>query len=230
MTEIILPVVVNLSTCSNPDLAKSWLEHEIYHIQVVVFDFDETITKIHSCSPRRSYEELNQMPLEELVADWIVFRNLVLCLKKLSMELAIASFGHKNIIKMVLDRIFTGYTNPFRDELIITPMSISKSHNIVWKEGYEAPNGYGKFTMISHIQKIVRSTKSSEIVLIDDSYRNCYEAMKHGYAVGNIRRLSRSHGLQSLVCNDPDIILTSEFVKIWNRFLTTFIHSPLSNH
>lgn len=190
-------------------------------ITVVVFDFDLCITQKHSCSI--SKDTFMSLPLSESLADPLVFRNLVHLLLRSGIKVAIASFGHKEIILHTMRRLFKSTPGdcPFNEDNIITPADASREYSVYWPEGYEPPPGYSKSDLIVCLQRKMRSSiPESQILLIDDSLTNCMDAIKHSYSAKLCCRLSRNQGLECL-CRDAYHEIPPEmFYEAWNSFIS----------
>jgi hypothetical protein len=88
-----------------------------------IWDFDLTIIKIHSFANHTKEDEIQSLSWKKLMChfyDPIFFRDLVYFLRGNKKKVAIISFGHYNVIKAYLDRLFDD-TNIFNKHNIITP-------------------------------------------------------------------------------------------------------------
>lgn len=175
----------------------------------VAWDFDCTITRIHTSN--LTLEQLAEMSLDDIVADIDFFKNTVEHLDNLGVVQCIASYGCKNIIIHVLNRIF-GNSCPIFIDNIITPATISKIHSIDWRDGHHPPHGYGKWSIMDYfINK--NKLKRESVVLIDDSFENCCSAKAKGYRAKCLKYYSKI----SLSSHDSN--LTPDNIEIfWEQF------------
>lgn len=203
--------------------------------RVVAFDFDDTISSIHST--RIPKEQFMSLDLTECVADPLLFRNLVLLLLRSGIQVAITSYGYKDLILHTMGRIFGGSpkelpTNeapdknvcPFNERNVITPSDASSELSIKWPEGYEPPKGYSKSTLIACLQKhLLIDTNQwypeSSILLIDDSITNYYDALQHSYCAKLCRHLCRKHGLECLCRESYSDIPLETFQRVFQQFI-----------
>src|SRR5665648_139384 len=91
-------------------------------VKLVVFDFDCTITSVHTC-PNMTPEQLESMSLDRVV-DVVKFRAFVDYLLRSNTNVAIASYGRKDLILSIMGQIFRD-TNPFNALNVITPLDVS---------------------------------------------------------------------------------------------------------
>ncbi len=195
---------------------------------MVVWDFDGTITKKHSCFFQKDF--YIEEKLSSIVADPLVFRNLNLYLNKMGIQLGIASFGKRDIITSILDRIFEREKNPFLPKNIITPKVIAKRDDIRWEEGFEPPPRYNKVTMIQHLLSSYLDEgitfDNKEVLLIDDSLVNCAHAKDSAYRYIFLQGFNRDHGFNPLALENVKEMFKSiskdEFASIWTKFLDTY--------
>ena len=131
---------------------------------MVVWDFDNTITRYHT-----SVGAMIHNP-NDVVKDQELFVKTINLLMKLNKKIAIASYGYKSIILSVMKRLF-GENNPFTDANVITPKDISSQ----WLEGHAPPPHYNKNFMLNLLGQRYQC-KSQEILLIDDSWPNIIDA------------------------------------------------------
>lgn len=165
--------------------------------RLIVFDFDQTITKIHVYA---KYRKLYRKKLEsnddfyKFVKDdlsknfldqgWIdqnkkyfidyffpeddKFSYLIKELIK-NNDIAIASFGNKKVIKYMIERYFDNKNikNIFSDKNIITPEDLGYSPQTFPKD---------KNTMLDELMKRFEITDKKKVFLIDDSEPNIEKA------------------------------------------------------
>lgn len=144
---------------------------------LVVWDFDLTITKIHT-HPHQ------QLTAQQVVADPETFVETCRQLQLHGVQLAIASFGHHQLIQQVLSELSIDFT------YIITPQVISDIYHLDWRDGYQPPFGYSKVTMLNYLSMLTQ-LPPGEILLIDDSAENCYRAQESGYQIMQVKCFSR---------------------------------------
>ena len=197
--------------------------------RVVAFDFDDTISSIHST--RMPKEQFMSLDLTECVADPLLFRNLVFLLLRSGVQVAITSYGYKDLILHTMRRIFGGTALagstehcPFNERNVITPQDASSELSIRWPEGYEPPKGYSKSTLIACLQKHLlidtdRWYPESSILLIDDSITNYYDALQHSYCAKLCRHLCRKHGLECLCYESYSDISLETFQRVFQQFI-----------
>jgi hypothetical protein len=77
--------------------------------RLVVWDFDETILRIHACGLLISPAAAAARPLEDDVADLPFFRSCVDAVVANGHLVAVASFGHYAVIQNYMDRICPGH-------------------------------------------------------------------------------------------------------------------------
>lgn len=210
------------------------------HIKCIIWDFDGTVTCVHT--PHIDISSLKTNPLNSIIADPLIFRNVILLLYRLGYNVGIASFGYRQKIIALLNRIFmktdaiksdellsTNNTNTEIDPIqefidkvykdlihsIRTPNSLDLQE---WKEGYEAPLGYSKVNLLDDLRDYWSSTLDNEIfinsncILLDDSIKNCLMAEMQGYKAKPIKHFSRHYGFEVLNIEDPKEL----FAKISN--------------
>lgn len=153
--------------------------------RLVVFDFDNTISQISTCRPQQlSVAEVQQIPLQNIIDDPTLFRQFVSYIQSLDISVAIASFGDKEVILTILNRVYSQENNPFGLNNIITPQDISAKYNINWSSCYEPPQGYSKNNMLELLAERFKISQNerSKILLIDDSIKNYQEARGGQYS------------------------------------------------
>lgn len=160
-------------------------------ISLVVFDFDLTVTGVHTCGEHPlTPEEIAKIPLETLLIDSDIFRRVVDYLLQHGKKVAIASYGNRDVIFTLMDRLF-GDANPFNEENVITPRVVSQTYDINWREcmsdpdrpehaPYYNPADYTKTNMLDILARRYHLPKD-EILLIDDTKLNVDRAVASGY-------------------------------------------------
>ena len=95
----------------------------ISNYDLYIWDFDLTIIKLHSFANHTKEDEIKSLSWKKLMCHFygpIFFRDLIYFLRGNKKKVAIISFGHYNVIKAYLDRLFDD-TNIFNKNNIITP-------------------------------------------------------------------------------------------------------------
>lgn len=170
---------------SNPTVRPT----DLTNYKVVVFDFDCTITKKHTCA-RKGHGDLTSDEasgldgLDEYVGrlNAIRFRDLVYLLESAQVIVAIASFGSKPVISAML-RLILGHK---RENLVevVTPGDIEKKNpnDRIWRDCHKPPPEYSKNDMLLLIKKRFNIQKNELILLIDDDSSNIEKAKREGYS------------------------------------------------
>jgi hypothetical protein len=167
-------------------------------------------------------EEAQNLDLDLIVADPIVFRNVNLYLQKAGFQIGIASYGRKEIISTVIDRIFQGTNegNPIRD--IVTPNILGTK----WKDGHEPPQGSEKIDLLRCFLRSHRSDETyspEEILLIDDKFENCFIAHNHCYRSRVVEKFGRKDGFLLLAEADyqklEKKLSLDDFCRLWEIFI-----------
>lgn len=162
---------------------------DLTNYEVIVFDFDCTITKKHTCAKKGSGEltpdyasELDG--LDEYVGrlNAIRFKDLVNSLQSAQVKVAIASYGSKPVITSMMRLIFGSSKGNLIE--VVTPGDIAKKNpgDRTWRDCHTPPQGYSKNDMLSLIKKRHNILKSENILLIDDDSRNIEKAQFEGYS------------------------------------------------
>lgn len=145
-------------------------------VQMVVFDFDCTISNVSLCSKKIDLRHVQNSDLEELI-DVIPFRRFVDFLVSQGISVGIATYGKKALVLEIMNRIWN-QNNPFTSNNVISPIDVSLQYKVNWKECYFPPKGLNKNTMIQMLQ---RNIPSNQIILIDDSEENIIHAREMNY-------------------------------------------------
>ena len=165
----------------------------IKKFKLIVFDFDCTITQIHTCKTRLTPEYAlsdEALPIYIGLLNAIRFKQFVNGLLKSGIKVAIASYGKQSVILNIMNLIFgfNTYQNPFSRENIITPNDIYDEKYGPWKECHNPPfgTGYSKNNMLRLIQENWRENETdvidnNEILLIDDDPKNILYAESEKY-------------------------------------------------
>lgn len=148
--------------------------------KLIVFDFDCTISRIHTCATKLNQ---NDAQLESNKIKYIgnveadSFKELILEILSSGRFVAVASYGEKRVILNLLFQIF-GLNNPFNELNVITPADISPT----WPECHEPPmfSPYSKNDMLNLLTQRYRLTPT-EIILLDDTGANVQRAISSGY-------------------------------------------------
>lgn len=151
---------------------------------MLVFDFDCTVTKFHTCGKNALNEQQANLPnaLDNYVGleNSLRFKLLIENAKKLGMRVAIASYGRKNVILALMNQIFGIVDNPFSVENIITPADIAEKFGIKWDECRKNPPMYNKNSMLDILSERYNIPKE-EILLVDDTEGNVETALESDY-------------------------------------------------
>lgn len=186
-------------------------------IKWVIWDFDLTITQIHTCAPNMTLEEAQNLDLDLIVADPIVFRNVNLYLQQAGFQIGIASYGRQEIISTIVNRIFQGTENPIRN--IVTPNILGTK----WKDGHEPPRGLGKVDLLRCFLQLNKCSPE-EMILIDDKFENCLAAHNQGYRSRVIEKFGRKDGFLLLAEEDyqklEKKLSLADFIQLWEIFIS----------
>ena len=166
-------------------------------------------------------DEAQNLDLDLIVADPIVFRNVNLYLRRAGFQICIASYGRKEIISTVIDRIFreTSEGNPIQK--IVTPNILGTR----WKDGYEPPQGSEKIDLLRcFLEGNLDETYSpEEILLIDDKFENCFSAHNHCYRSRVVEKFGRKDGFLLLAEEDyqklEQKLSLDDFRRLWDLFI-----------
>jgi hypothetical protein len=180
------------------------------NIQLVVWDFDCTITKQHTVSQQLSAD------LDLLMGDTDLFRQTIYGLLANGKKVAIASYGHKATILSLMNRVFPN-NNPFTESNVITPVDVANAYNVPWREGHEPPFNFNKNYMLQLLAD-KSQLSPSQVLLIDDSFKNVMLAKSAGYRTVLIRGCGYSRQLYpelGAIVNENN----ENFLVMWNNFL-----------
>ena len=139
---------------------------------LLVWDYDLTLTKIHTCSGVKL--NTNEEPLENFIADPELVKQTFLYQKMSGHDIAIASYGRYSDINTTLERL------GIKVDHIVTPDKIREIYHTNWYDGYAPPCGVNKVLMLNHLATIT-GYSTRDIILIDDSWANILDAQKSGY-------------------------------------------------
>jgi hypothetical protein len=185
------------STSETVSVDASAPDHETPHeigtenqqpVSLVVFDFDQTILRIHSWGERIAPGDVASRDLETDVADLDFFKRFVLKLVNRNIKVAIASFGQYEVIQKYMDRIF-------RDD--DGDGQIFSRHNITTPSQHGTDDGRcvvgGKVPMLDYlVEKMLGGIRgesnqgrwrrcTARVAFADDDERNILGARKAGY-------------------------------------------------
>jgi HAD superfamily phosphatase (TIGR01681 family) len=142
---------------------------------LIVWDFDRTITLLHTCQPIAiKKDQIQTMELRHLVADSNLLIATWTYLRAMGHTLAIASYGRREIIAALFERL------TLKVDHIVTPNMMKEVYGVDWYDGYAPPTGVDKVIMLNHLAKIT-GYKRNDIVLLDDTKINIDNALKAGY-------------------------------------------------
>jgi len=168
--------------------------------KIYVFDFDQTILRIHSYGSRIKADDVARRNLSEDVADKEFFQQFVASARHAGSSVAVASFGEYQVIQNYLDLITP---NVFDRTNVCTPSCVGG------KDGYTVPEG--KVPMMEHLIRNVLNQSPEEIkartVLFDDQPDNIERAQRSGY----------------IACFTPDAFTRQAWPSI-REFLPKSIH------
>jgi hypothetical protein len=190
-------------------------------IQLYVWDFDCTITGIHSCGNELLFSE--NVELRRVIADLDLFKQVIKRLRELGKEVAIASYGRKEIILQTMKKIF-GDENPFNESNVVTPQSITITPGRRWLDCHLPPAGFDKNDMLQLLQKRYRDNgqdfKNDQIILFDDTAENVDRAISQGYLGIKIPKAGCKGFNRNLNQVFPDLLThEDEFANLWSRYL-----------
>lgn len=201
-------------------------------IGIIIFDFDETLSKIHTCKT-----EINNF---DIIADPDFIVDLVCECQEMNIPLAIASFGKENIIYNVMNNLFSKYNmespfkigeNIFGNECIaMKPCKIEKSVkdkrlmelysktnkkkqfpcSVMNQNINEFDSAVGKLAQIEYITKYYNINKDDLIVFYDDSEQNIkiLELNQVKQKISNIKPIlvpKNQHLTRKIFCQDDQI-------------------------
>lgn len=195
-------------------------------IKVYVWDFDCTITKLHSCANKIYFTPF--APINSVIADVDLFRQTIFDLQKYGKEVAIASYGEKNLIFETMKKIF-GDQNPFSLENIVTPFDVSQQLGIKWLECHEPPPGYNKNYLLRILQERFRARgltfNNDELLLLDDTSNNIRLARDQGYYGITIPKgVTGCNGFnRNLSPYLVKILQEGNFPLLWGSFLQSML-------
>ncbi len=164
-------------------------------IEMVVFDFDCTITAVHSCmSPAPSLNKLMTSTDKE------AFKKLINKLLSNGIKPSIASYGRKAVILQLMGEIFSK-NNPFTSSNVITPQDISRH----WPECSNPPD-VGKMNKNNMMDLLRKRFNPTSMTLIDDDIQNVTRAIQAGY---NAVQVSSCAGMTKIAPQIVDLFLQS---------------------
>lgn len=147
--------------------------------RILIFDFDNTITKIHTIGlvgPNKDLTKIDTMQKSDLLSDLFNdsnFINKLINFKNDGNNIGIASYGYKNVIKYILNKF--NLTELF-DDAILTPADFNLN------EGYNVTKLLnGKNSIIEKFSQDWNQPDKHKIMLIDDDETNIFRAMNAGY-------------------------------------------------
>jgi hypothetical protein len=186
-------------------------------IKLYVWDFDCTITGIHSCGNELLFTE--NVDLRRVIADLDLFKQVIKRLRELGKEVAIASYGRKEIILQTMKKIF-GEENPFNESNVVTPQSITVTPGRRWLDCHFPPAGFDKNDMLQLLQKRYQDLKNDQIILFDDTPENVDRAISQGYLGIKIPKAGCKGFNRNLSEVFPDLLTNGEeFANLWSRYL-----------
>jgi hypothetical protein len=238
-------VYLSISMPTIPKVSKPKSYDNYSSLKMFVFDCDNMITRLSLVNIDIS--DILDMKLEKLVEDPKFFTQSVKFLIASGYKVSIASYGYKDKILILMQRLFAEYSDdndcPFNKENIITPLDLttckiedfpkvetfmscnlcnhafSKSYTMMpfveWKEGYEPPIGKGKWLMLERICE-KNQLYRHQIMLLDDSVTNCFQAIANGYNAKVVKNISRKKHFMNLKHEDFSI---EEFLQSWKIFI-----------
>lgn len=139
-------------------------------VNLVVWDFDLTILKVHSWGERISPDSVAKRDWEADFADLKLFRELVTCLKANGVKVAVASFGLYETIQNFLNLAFPDGT--FTRENISTPTTVGG------KDGWNVKGG--KVPQLNELTGRLGVAKEF-VMFFDDDLKNVTGARDEGY-------------------------------------------------
>jgi hypothetical protein len=161
-------------------------ENALGNVELVVFDFDLTILRIHSWGERIRPENVAARNLEDDVADLAFFRDFVTRLTLANVKVAIASFGQYEVIQKYVDRVFGDGQTFFSRENISTP----SQHGA--KDGYcvvggKVPQLHALTTKLLGAGKADAAQREwvaikKRVAFLDDSVENVKGALEAGFS------------------------------------------------
>ena len=165
--------------------------------RLVIWDFDDTILRIHACGLLISPAAAAVRPLEGDVADLPFFRSCVDAVVAHGHLVAVASFGHYAVIQAYMDRICPGRfscvcrSRQLGPLCVLTPppnrrSNISTPTEVGIPDGFEVPAG-----KVLQLEKLLSTlvlggsppgdANLQQVVFFDDSQRNVDRAIAAGY-------------------------------------------------
>jgi len=144
-----------------------------------VFDFDQTILKIHSFGSHIRAKDVASRDLEADTADIEFFRTFIDTMTSAGIPVAVASFGEYEVIQNYLDRLTPGV---FNRSNICTPSCVG------YKDGYSVPAGKNTMlelllkTMICNDGKAITTEMRKRTILFDDQQSNIEKAASSGFS------------------------------------------------
>ena len=190
-------------------------------IKLYVWDFDCTITGIHSCGNESLFSETTD--LRRVIADLDLFKQVIKRLRELGKEVAIASYGRKEIILRTMEKIF-GEENPFNESNVVTPQSVTITPGRRWLDCHFPPAGFDKNDMLQLLQKRYQSKdqnfNNDQIILFDDTAENVDRAISQGYLGIKIPKAGCKGFNRNLSEVFPDLLTNGqEFANLWSQYL-----------
>uniref|UniRef100_A0A6C0J0X4 FCP1 homology domain-containing protein n=1 Tax=viral metagenome TaxID=1070528 RepID=A0A6C0J0X4_9ZZZZ len=146
-------------------------------VKLMIFDFDCTITNFH-LSSSVTLEEISSRPLSEFI-EAPLFKAFVEYLLRRGIQVAIASYGKKDIILGLMNRVFSN--SIFDEDNVVTPRDISMEKNVKWSEGFN-PSKRLLLNKNDMIQLLAHrlGLDLKEICLLDDTEEHIINARKLG--------------------------------------------------
>ena len=142
--------------------------------QLVVFDFDLCVLRIHSFGQRLEPSDVAQRePLSADFFDLRFFAELVAGLVASGVRVAVASFGRADVIAAFLSRAFPGDAPPFSGANISTPATIGG------RDGFSIAGG--KNAQLSELSARY-GVPPAGILFFDDDASNIAKALAGGFS------------------------------------------------
>ena len=144
----------------------------------MIFDFDCTITNFH-LSSNSNLEDVSSRPLEEFI-EASLFKSFVQYLQKRGIKVGVASYGKKELILTLLNRVLEDST--FNQDNVVTPRDIALVKSVRWTDGCNPSKrlSLNKNDMLRLLAERLE-VEEDQVCLLDDTEEHIQNARSSNY-------------------------------------------------